>query len=95
MYLLDSSNVAGYVFNGDRVFDSEAVTLTLCPGFINQHSSIRSQAYIIIRTRHQGCLPLYACELTSEGEANMIIKHDNLPYSTWILQLKNGLFLDA
>lgn len=37
----------------------------------------------------------YKAELTSERKTYVVIKHNDLSYRPWVLQLKNGLLLNT
>lgn len=49
-HLLDSSNISGNVFNGNRVLDSQSVALALYSRLVDEDSSIRGQTLRCFRS---------------------------------------------
>ena len=47
MYLLNRGNMSGYVFNANRVFDSQSMALAFYPSLVNEYASIGGKTYII------------------------------------------------
>lgn len=45
MYLLNSSNMSGNVFNSDGVLHGQTVALTFYPGFVDQNASIGGKSW--------------------------------------------------
>jgi hypothetical protein len=91
-YLLDTGDVAGDVFNGDRVLHGEAMALALYPGLVNQHAAVRSQTFVI-QISSTSLAPRR--ERTGEGKADVIVQHHGLANRTGILQLQDRLLLHA
>ena len=45
-HLLDASNVSGNIFDRDRIFHSQSVTLAFCSRPVNQYSAVGRKPYI-------------------------------------------------